>query len=88
MNKEYIVWGIPKGDKDETILSTKADTLKEANYLCSYFEDTFKVSKSRVQIIDFSQPLENAFTNVKNFCMQGFPKDGDNYNLIKCDGDK
>jgi len=61
MNKEYIVWGIPKGDKDETILSTKCDNLKEANYMCNYFEDVFKVTKTRVQIIDFTKPLEDSF---------------------------
>jgi len=61
MNKEYIVWGIPKGDKDETILSTKCDNLKEAKYMCNYFEDVFKATKTRVQIIDFSKPLEDSF---------------------------
>ena len=63
MNKEYIVWGIPKGDKDEAILSTKCDNLKEANYMCNYFEDVFKVTKTRVQIIDFSKPLEDSFVD-------------------------
>jgi hypothetical protein len=63
LKKEFIVWGIPKGDKNETILSTKCDNLKEAKYMCNYFENVFKATKTRVQIIDFTKPLENDFKN-------------------------
>ena len=78
MNTEYVIWGIPKGDYEETILFTKCDTLKEANYMCNHFEDVFKATQTRVQIIDFSKPLENSF-NLRAFLTQGFPKDGDYY---------
>ena len=33
MKNEYIVWGIPKGDKFESVLYTKSNTLKEAQYM-------------------------------------------------------
>jgi len=32
--------------------------------------------------------LKRYVLKVKLFCTQGFPKDGDDYNSIKCDGDK
>jgi len=32
--------------------------------------------------------LKRYVLKVKLFCFKGFPKDGDDYNLIKCDGDK
>ena len=61
VKKEYIIWGIPKGDQYEIILSTKCSTLKESKYMCNYFEDIFNATKTRIQIIDFSKPLENDF---------------------------
>ena len=63
MKNEYIVWGIPKGDKLESVLYTKSNTLEEAQYMARYLEDTYKVIKTRVQIIDFSKPLEDSFKN-------------------------
>ena len=55
-SKEFIVWGIPSGKKEEKILFTKAKSKKEAENACKVLEKNHGVKKCRVQILNLSTP--------------------------------
>ena len=50
------------------------------------FNDEYKTykqaQKSRYEL------YKQGYESILKFCTKGFPKDGDDYNSIKCDGDK
>lgn len=52
--KEYVIWGIPKGKKDEELLFTKAKSMGEAKKVIKVLEKKFGVTKCRVQTLDLS----------------------------------
>ncbi len=56
--KELVIWGIPKGEKDEQVLFTKAKTDKEAKNVIKILTDKHGVTKARVQVIDFSTGID------------------------------
>jgi len=58
MTKEYVIWGVKKGESDEEPLFTKAETLSDANKVKSILESKHGVSKTRIQTIDTDEPLE------------------------------
>ena len=58
MAKEYIIWGVKKGETDEEPLFTKATTSSEANKVISILQEKHGVTKPRIQIIDTDEPLE------------------------------
>jgi len=64
VKKEYIVWGIPPGKKDEEILFTKAKNMGEAKKVCDVLEKKHNCKKCRVQTLDLSTTPD--FTNVFN----------------------
>lgn len=59
--KEYIIWGIPPNHESETILvSEKANikTMQHANETVELLTSKHGCKACRVQVIDFSEPLE------------------------------
>ena len=52
--KEYIIWGIPLGEKEEQILFTLCRSKKEAEKAAEYIERITGATKTRVQEIDLS----------------------------------
>lgn len=53
--KEYVIWGIPPGKKDEAILYTKAKSMGEAKKIIKLLTDKHGVTKARVQVLDLAQ---------------------------------
>lgn len=53
---EYIIWGIPPGEKYEVVLYTKCKTLNEAQKTAKYIEAVYGATKTRVQTLDLSTP--------------------------------
>jgi hypothetical protein len=56
--KEYVIWGVPKGKKDETILFTKAKNMAEAKNVMKILENKYDVKKTRIQVIDLSKSYD------------------------------
>ena len=54
---EYIVWGVPKGEKDEMIMYTKAKNFNQAKKVVDVLEKKHGVTKLRIQVLDLSQEL-------------------------------
>ena len=55
---EYIVWGIPPGERDEEILYTKAKSSSEAKKVCDILTQKHGCKKCRVQILNLSQDTD------------------------------
>ena len=62
MKKEYVIWGVEKGTDYEQLLYTKAVSYEAAIKTAKLLEEKFDVTKTRIQIIDFSVPLD--FTKI------------------------
>ena len=56
--KEYVVWGIPPGQKSETILFTKAENMQQAKKVVEILEKKHGCKECRVQVLDLSGPYD------------------------------
>jgi len=67
-NKEFIVWGIPEGKKDEEILTTKAENMQQAKNVIKVLEKKYNAKKCRIQVIDLSKEYDmyKAFSGTIN----------------------
>jgi len=67
MKKEFVIWGIDaaKGETLENILHTIAETMDEAKYVVKILESEYGCKNCRIQVIDFSTPID--FTKTLNF---------------------
>ena len=57
---EYVIWGIPKGKKEEVILLTQLDgrnitDITSAHNLSKYISSKYRCKKLRVQKIDLGK---------------------------------
>lgn len=61
--KEFIIWGVPPGQKDEIVAYTQAKSMPEAKKVMELLNKKYGVTKLRVQVIDLSQEydLKKAF---------------------------
>lgn len=60
---EYVIWGIPAGATEETLLLARVQgepitTRADAEKFMRVLERKFKPSKMRIQEIDLSKPLD------------------------------
>jgi hypothetical protein len=53
--KEYPIWGIPPGKKDEELLYTKAKSHSQAKGIAKILTDKHKCKKVRIQVLDLAQ---------------------------------
>ena len=62
--KEFIIWGVPPGEKDEVVAYTKAKSMPEAKKVIDILKLNHGLTKLRVQVIDLSQQydLKKSFT--------------------------
>jgi hypothetical protein len=63
---EYILWGVPPGEKDEVVVLDQPGgkpitDLKSAKKYKDILEKKHGVTKVRIQTIDFSDDLSNMF---------------------------
>jgi len=63
---EYILWGVPPGERDETVVLDQPGgkpitNLKSAKKYKTILEKEHNVTKVRIQTIDFSDDLSNMF---------------------------
>lgn len=65
--KEYVIWGIPPGKKDEAILYTKAKSMGEAKKIIKLLTDKHGVTKARVQVLDLAQDPSDIWKSDKLF---------------------
>ncbi len=56
--EEFVIWGVPEGQKDEVVVYTKAKTEGEAKKVMKILKDKHNVTKVRLQIIDFSTEID------------------------------
>lgn len=56
--KEYIIWGIPPGKRDEAILFTNAESMPEAKRVMDVLKQKHGCTKLRVQVLDLSKELD------------------------------
>jgi hypothetical protein len=56
--KEYIIWGVPPGQRYEDVLYTKADSLAEAKRVMDILKNEHGCTKLRVQVLDLSKELD------------------------------
>lgn len=63
--KEFIIWGVPPGERDEVVAYTKAKSMPEAKKVMDILKLKHGLTKLRVQVIDLSQTydLKKSFTN-------------------------
>ncbi len=63
--KEFIIWGVPPGERDEVVAYTKAKSMPEAKKVMDILKQKHGLTKVRVQVIDLSQTydLKKSFTN-------------------------
>ena len=63
--KEFIIWGVPPGERDEVVAYTKAKSMPEAKKVMDILKQKHGLTKLRVQVIDLSQTydLKKSFTN-------------------------
>ena len=54
---EYIVWGVPKGQRQEMIMFTKAKNFNQAKKVVDILDKEHGVTKLRIQVLDLSQQL-------------------------------
>ena len=59
---EYPIWGIPPGKTEEDLLYTRATTMDEAKRVCRILETEHGVTRTRIQVLDLTQPPD--FSNV------------------------
>jgi hypothetical protein len=53
--KEYIIWGIPKGEKHEQVLYTLATNMPAAEYIKGKLENEYQCTKCRIQVLDLTE---------------------------------
>ena len=56
--KEYIIWGVPPGERNEDVLYTKADSPAEAKRVMDILKNEHGCTKLRVQVLDLSKELD------------------------------
>lgn len=56
--KEFIIWGVPPGEKDEIVAYTQAKSMPEAKKVMELLSKKYGVTKLRVQVIDLSQEYD------------------------------
>jgi len=56
--KEYIIWGVPPGQRNEDVLYTKADSPAEAKRVMDILKTKHGCTKLRVQVLDLSKELD------------------------------
>jgi len=56
--KEFIIWGVPPGEKDEVVAYTKAKNMPEAKKVMDVLKQKHGLTKLRVQVIDLSQTYD------------------------------
>lgn len=63
--KEFIIWGVPPGERDEVVAYTKAKSMPEAKKVMDILKQKHGLTKLRVQVIDLSQTydLKKSFSN-------------------------
>ena len=63
--KEFIIWGVPPGERDEVVAYTKAKSMPEAKKVMDILKQKHGLTKLRVQVIDLSQQydLKKSFSN-------------------------
>lgn len=63
--KEFIIWGVPPGERDEVVAYTKAKSMPEAKKVMDILKQKYGLTKLRVQVIDLSQTydLKKAFSS-------------------------
>ena len=63
--KEYVIWGVPPGKRDEVIVYTKAESPSEAKQVMDVLKAKHGVTKLRLQVLDLSQEFDakTAFGN-------------------------
>jgi len=63
--KEFIIWGVPPGERDEVVVYTKAKSMPEAKKVMDILKQKHGLTKLRVQVIDLSQTydLKKAFSS-------------------------
>jgi hypothetical protein len=63
--KEFIIWGVPPGERDEVVAYTKAKSMPEAKKVMDILKQKHGLTKLRVQVIDLSQTydLKKAFSS-------------------------
>jgi hypothetical protein len=63
--KEFIIWGVPPGERDEVVAYTKAKNMPEAKKVMDILKQKYGLTKLRVQILDLSKQYDfkKAFSN-------------------------
>lgn len=63
--KEFIIWGVPPGERDEVVAYTKAKSMPDAKKVMDILKQKHGLTKLRVQVIDLSQTydLKKAFSS-------------------------
>jgi hypothetical protein len=56
--KEYIIWGVPPGERDEVIAYTKAQSPSEAKKVMDILKNKHGLTKLRLQVLDLSQEFD------------------------------
>jgi hypothetical protein len=56
--KEFIIWGVPPGERDEVVAYTKAKSMPEAKKVMDILKQKYGLTKLRVQVIDLSQEFD------------------------------
>lgn len=62
--KEFVVWGVAPNKTDEEPLFTRAETLTEAKEVAEILTQKHGCTKTRIQIIDFDEPLADQWRRV------------------------
>lgn len=62
MANQIVIWGIPKGQKYEDCLYTKAQTIEEAKKVQSILENKYGVSN--IRIAEYSDNEKPDFANI------------------------
>jgi len=65
--KEFPIWGIPPGKKDEELLYTKAKSHGEAKKIAKVLTDKHGCTKVRVQVLDLAQDPSDIWKSDKLF---------------------
>jgi len=61
--KEFVIWGVPPQETEETLLYTLADTLEEAHRVMRILVAKHGVTKAHIQVIDFNKDLADVWRN-------------------------
>ena len=65
--KEFPIWGIPPGKKDEELLYTKAKSHGEAKKIAKVLTDKHGCKKVRIQVLDLAQDPSDIWKSDKLF---------------------